>query len=59
MGDTPRRDDPDAMIYRIPGRDYDRGDVTHKQVGQMNRQERRAMRARWREAGKRGINRRV
>lgn len=30
-------------MYRIPGRDFDRGEVTHKTLEEMNRQERRAV----------------
>ena len=34
----------DDIYYRIPGRDFARGEVTHKRLKDMNRQERRAMR---------------
>jgi hypothetical protein len=30
-------------MYRIPGRDFDRGEITHKTLDEMNRQERRAV----------------
>lgn len=33
------------MLYRIPGRDAKRGEITHKTLRQMNRHERRLVRS--------------
>lgn len=33
----------DEMLMRIPGRNADRGEVTHKRFKDMNRKERRAL----------------
>lgn len=32
----------DSMLFRIPGRSAERGEVTHKKFADMNRKERRA-----------------
>jgi hypothetical protein len=35
----------DMRVYRIPGRDADKGEITHKLWGDLNRKERRAVRS--------------